>query len=320
MKKNRQDKTSSRATASKLQPVRKILACLDLTDIDTSLIRYAGLLANTWQVGKIVFFHVIQAYDLPDKSDKKFPDPETELKRIISEQMQETVDRYFENGCHWEVVIRVGYEDAAGEVISYIKENAIDLALLGQKYGENREARYSRRIGAESETDILFVSQEAEKSRGPVLCALDFSEASGKAFERGLDVSRSWRTRLICYGISDPSRSYFPATTSRSSSRYQEQSRRACKDFLKQYDLSLDQVPCLIEEDGRISNEAKNIYEAAVREKAGLIVVGAQGDTTNVTSLLGNLCETFRLMEKEIPVLIVKQASRKKFPWFWKSS
>ncbi|MFW6054409.1 MAG: universal stress protein [Thermodesulfobacteriota bacterium] len=315
MKKNRQDKTPS-----KLQPVRTILVCLDLTDIDTSLIRYAGFLAQTWQIGKMVFFHVIQAYDLPDKSDKKFPDLETELKRIISDQMQATVDRHFENGCHWEVVIRVGYEDAAGEVISYIKENAIDLVLLGQKYGENREARYSRKIGAESEADILFVPQEAEKSSGPVICAVDFSQASGKAFERGLDVSRSWRTRLICYGISDPTRSYFPATTTRSSSLYQEKSRRACRDFLKQYHLSLDQVPCLIEKDGRISNEAKNIYEAAVREKAGLIVVGARGDTTNVTSLLGNLCETFRLMEKEIPVLIVKQASRRKFPWFWKSS
>lgn len=320
MKDDKLNKTTPETNASGLLPARDILVCLDLTDMDTSLIRYAAFLARTWQIPKMTFFHVIQAYDLPDRYAKSFPDLETELRQIVCDQMQQTVHSHFENGCHWEVVTRVGYEDAAGEVIAYIKENAIDLTLLGQKYGENRKARYSRRIGAESVSDIMFVPQETEKSSGLVFCAVDFSEASGKAFARSLDVSRSWQVRLICYGISDPTRTYFPATTRRSSSHYQEQSRKACEEFLKQRGLSSNQVQCLIEEEYRIGNEAQNIYEAAVREGAGLIVVGARGETTKVTTLFGNLCETFRLMEKEIPVLIVKPAPRKKFSWFWKDS
>ena len=77
-------------------------------------------------------------------------------------------------------------------------------------------------------------------------------------------------------------------------------------------------MPCRIEAGHELTSEAENIYKAAVEDDAKLIVVGAQGDTANETSLLGNLSESFRLMEKEIPVMIVKSPTGKKFRGFGK--
>ncbi|MFO7838209.1 MAG: universal stress protein [Desulfosalsimonadaceae bacterium] len=304
----------------KLQPVQNILVCLDLTAIDTFLITYAAFMAKTLPARKVIFFHAIQAYDLPDRSSKDFPDVETELNAMIREELHKSVDTHFEEQCQWEVATQVGYIDAAKEIIEFIRENSIDLTLIGQKYGENREARYSHKISAEASSDILFVPQYAEKSIDPILCAVDFSRHSAKAFERALDFSRAWGVAMNCWFVADPTRAYFPATTGRSLNYYQQQAMKARKKFLKSYGLSPGDIPCRVEVGDQMKSEAEDIYQVAVDAEARLIVVGARGDAASVTSPLGNLTESFRLMEKEIPVMITKNLQQKRFSfsWLWK--
>jgi len=306
------------ANYPKLEPVRNLMVCLDLTDIDKSLIAYAAFMARMLPASKVTFFHAIQAYDLPDRGNRTFPDIETELNAIIRDEMHTSVDSYFEEECQWDVATQVGYEDASREIIEYINTHEIDITLIGQKYGENRQARYSHKIAAEASSDLMFVPQYAEKSIDPILCAIDFSPQSVRAFERTLDLSRTWGIKMNCYFVCDPTRAYFPATTERSASHYQQHAQKAYEQFLKDYGLSPDDIPCRIETGHELTSEAENIYQAAIKDNARLIVIGAQGDTANVTSLLGNLAESFRLMEKEIPVMVLKNPPRKKFPWFWK--
>lgn len=306
------------ANYPKLEPVHHILVCLDLTDMDTDLIAYAAFMARILPAGKVTFFHAIQAYDLPDRGNRSFPDIETELNAIIRDEMHNSVDRHFEEECQWDIATQVGYEDAAREIVEYIKTKAIDLTLIGQKFGENRQARYSHKIAAEAASDLLFVPQYVEKSIDPILCAIDFSPQSVRAFERTLDLSRTWGVKMNCYFVCDPTRAYFPATTERSASHYQQQAQKAYEQFLKDYELSPEDIPCRIETGQELVSEAESIYQAAIEDNARLIVIGAQGDTANVTSLLGNLSESFRLMEKEIPVMVLKNPPRKKFFQFWK--
>jgi len=306
------------ANYPKLEPVQNLLVCLDLTDIDKSLIAYAAFMARMLPASKVIFFHAIQAYDLPDRSSRSFPDIETELNAIIRDEMHNSVDKHFEEECHWEIATQVGYEDAAREIVEYIKTKKIDLTLIGQKFGENRQARYSHKIAAEAFSDLLFVPQYAEKSINPILCAIDFSTQSVRAFERTLDLSRTWGVKMNCYFVCDPARAYFPATTERSASHYQQQAQKAYEQFLKDYELSPEDIPCRIETGHELTSEAENIYQAGIDDNARLIVIGAQGDTATVTSLLGNLSESFRLMEKEIPVMVLKNPPRKKFFQFWK--
>ncbi len=302
----------------KLQPVQHMLVCLDLTAIDSFLIDYAAFMAKTLPAQNVTFFHVIQAYDLPERTQKDFPDVETDLSDMIRDKLCQSVDTHFNAGCHWEVATQVGYEDATKEVLDYIERNEIELTLIAQKAGEYREARYGHIIAADAASDILFVPEYAEKTIDPILCAIDLSASSAKAFERSLDLARAWGIKMSCYFIFDPTRTYFPATTDRSSSHYQQQARKAYEKFLKAYELTPEDMACRIETGDPMRSEAENIYQAAMDHNARLILVGAHGNTSAVTSLLGNLSETFRLMEKEIPVMIVKNPPGKRFPWVWK--
>src|SRR6056297_524736 len=111
---------ASRNNYPKLQPVQNILVCLDLTAIDPFLISYAAFMAKTLPASKVIFFHAIQAYDLPDRSSKDFPDVETELNAMIREELHKSVDAHFEEQCRWEVATQVGYVDAAREILEFI--------------------------------------------------------------------------------------------------------------------------------------------------------------------------------------------------------
>lgn len=47
-----------------MKEITKILACLDLTEMDNHLIRYAVFLSRALKVDTLLFLHVIQEYDL----------------------------------------------------------------------------------------------------------------------------------------------------------------------------------------------------------------------------------------------------------------
>jgi nucleotide-binding universal stress UspA family protein len=302
----------------KLQPARNLLVCLDLTDIDSPLIRYADFAARSIAAERVTFIHAIQAYDLPDKRGRNFPDVETELDGMIRNEIHQYAEAHFKHGCRWEVATRVGHEDAAQEIVEFIENNHIDLTLIGQKAGENREARYGKKITAEGKSDILFVPSDHEQGMDPILCAIDCSEESKRAFERALDLSRAWSVTIRAYYLSDPGRAYFPATTNRSAGYYQRQAKKAYESYLADYELTPRDIPCRIEPGNARTSEAENVYQEAQRIGAKLIIAGARGDTGSVTSLLGNLSEGLRIMEKDIPVMIVKGRGEKKWYQVWR--
>lgn len=289
-----------------MKPVKKILVSLDLSSMDPPLISYASYLAGRLQVQEVTFFHAIQAYDLTNRKSSRFPDLETELSGLIKERIKERVGDYFNNHIKWNVEIGVGYEHAADEVIAFANSGSFDLTLLGQKKGENRRGVYAQKIVSEITTNIMLVPENLEHKLERVLCALDFSEVSRKAFEWAYEYSKKLDAYLACYYITDPRRAFFPVTTQQSASREKQRGRKVVDDFLADYQLTREDLRCHIKVHDQLSNEAEIIYKTAQEEGDDLIVIGASGNTSNITSLLGNLTETFRLMEKEIPVAIIK--------------
>ena len=295
--------------------IKNILVCLDLTAMDRDLIRYAAYFAEKTGCKNVTFFHAIQAYDLPNRSSRSFPDVETELSDLIRTTIHQYVDQQFEDTITWQVEMRTGYENAAEEVIRYANEGDFDLTLIGQKTGENRAGLYGQKIAGEIATDLLLVPEQADYSLSGILCALDFSEPSRKAFEWSLKLAEKENEKPELYFVTNPARAFFPVTTDRSYSMQTKKYLRQVDQFLEQYNLTRAQVTTHIELNDQFTSEAEKIYEMALISGHSLIIVGTRGDTANVTSLLGNLTESFRLMEKEIPVLIVKPAAEPR-SWF----
>lgn len=289
-----------------MDSVKKILVCLDLTDIDPELIRYAAYLAPRLSAEKLFFLHVIQAYDLPDKGDKQFPNVEKDLSRAIHQSLTDQISDTVPESLETEIVIEIEDQDAANRILECIDELDIDLVLIGQKSGEDRQGHYAKKIIKNCKSDTLFITADANLKIDKILCAIDFSKNSHSAFSRGLYFHNNYGSKLVCYYINDTTSAYFPASTVKSADSARKKAKEQYRKFLKQFDMNPDQVACHILHADANTSEGYHIGETAASENADLIIVGAKGDTQNVTSLLGHVCESLRVLQKEVPVMIVK--------------
>lgn len=291
---------------SNIKNLNTLLVCLDLTEIDRYLIEYASYLSQTLEMDKVIFFHAIQAYDLPDKSSKKFPDLETDLSTKIKAEINSVVSSHFKRKINTDVITRIEDEDAANVIIDFTRKEDVDLALIGQKYGEDRSGHYGHKIAAEALTDLMFVPEEPDLKLDKVLCAVDFSRDSEKAFRRALDIVQSTDSTIICHYLYDSSKSYFPATTIRTKGVLDKKVHKRFRKFLKKFDLTPDDIELRMRVNEEFKSQAEKLYEEAASLEVDLLVVGAKGKTSVVTSLLGNVTERLRRMEKQMPVMIMK--------------
>ncbi|MFP4447668.1 MAG: universal stress protein [Bacteroidales bacterium] len=295
-----------------IRHLNTILVCLDLTEIDHSLIKYANFLSQALETDKIIFMHAIQAYDLPDKSSKKFPDLKSSLSKTIEEEINSIVANNFKKQIKTEVVTKIEDEDASEVIINFIEKENVDLTLIGQKPGEDREGHYGQKIASEAGSDLMFIPEEPELSIKKLLCAIDLSKFSAKAFRRALDIAKATKAELVCQYIFDTSISYFPAATKMTSASMEKQSLKKYRKFAKQFGLQPEEIKCRYEINESMKSQAEKIYQGAEEEKAELIIIGAKGQTSSITSLLGNITENFRRMKKQIPIMVMKNLKDKK--------
>jgi nucleotide-binding universal stress UspA family protein len=278
-----------------------MLVCLDLTDIDSHLIDYALFLAGKAGTSRIIFTHVIQAYDLTDLK----PTELTELQEKVQSRLEARIDRLIKGPVHTRVLVEIEQEDASRRVIEISREQKADLVILGKKYGENRDLRYEKKITEEVESNLLFVPEDALLSTDHILCALDFSEDSKHAFTLALELKGGREAQLSCYYLYDTGSSYFPASTLRSSASFEQRLRKRVKAFLSEFDLKPEEVPCHIEiDDSQTRSHAQRLTDHA----ASLVIVGAKGDVSSATSVLGNTIKNLRHIDYRAPVLIIKGA------------
>ncbi|MCF8335762.1 MAG: universal stress protein [Bacteroidales bacterium] len=296
---------------STIKNLKTMLVCLDLTDIDPNLIDYAAFLSQSLGMDKVIFIHAIQAYDLPDKSSKKFPDLKTDLRQRIEDEINSVVSNHFKKNIETEVITKIEDEDAANMIIDFTRKESVDLALIGQKYGEDRTGHYGHKIAAEALTDLMFIPEEPDLSLDTILCAVDFSKVSEKAFRRCLNISKAVNTKLICYYLYDTQKSYFPATTFKTKGMLEKRIYNRFRKFLAKFGLNPDDVELRIGVSEEFKSQAEKLYEEAEAQDVDLLVVGARGKTSVVTSLLGNVTEGLRKMEKQMPIMIMKNVKTK---------
>jgi len=294
-----------------IKTINKLLVCLDLTDIDSSLIQYASFLSQKLDIEKVIFFHAIQAYDLPDKTHTNFPDLNSSLSSTIQEEIDSVVSHHFKRKKKTEVITKIEDEDAANVILDFIEKEDIDLTLIGQKYGEDREGRYGHKIATTAKSDLMFIPEQPTPSIDKILTAIDFSRDSEKAFKRALDISDKTSAKVSCYYIFDLSKSYFPGSTNRTSSSIKHEFEKKFKKFLKKFDLTPNDIDGDFELNDKLRSMAEKLYIKAKTIDADMAIIGAKGKTSTVTSLLGNVTETLRKMEKSIPIMIIKNQEKK---------
>lgn len=287
-----------------------ILICLDLTEMDDFLIRYANFIAEKMQPSNVTFLHVMHGpEEMPEEILKEFPELSEPLPDIIREEVQEKVDKLFTtNG---KVSKSVVVEDGITSdiILRYTRERNISLTIMGKKSGYNGEGVVPRRVMPLTTSSILLISETAKLNIENVLVRMDFSKIAEITLRMALEISKQTGAEISCHHAAHLPLKYFPKYSVSDQKRLKEKlaghSQKEYSKFMKRLKLDPEEIPCEYNFINQY-DEARLLYHHALTNSFDLIMIGSKikSELTNV--LLDRTSEDLAEVQKNIPVLVVK--------------
>lgn len=297
-----------------MKEITKILACLDLTEMDNHLIRYAVFLSRALKVDTLLFLHVIQEYDLEESEKADLSAVEERLERHIREEIQKNMSEESRD-VPWRVLIKRENKDASDVIIQTIRQQEVDLTVLGKKAEEARKERYSARAVALGESDMILVPANPPAEIKKVHVVMDFSGHSKKAFFLGAAIADFTGSSLSCQYIYQESKGFFPAWPGVANKKLiARRARRKKKRFVNQYGHLHKDVDYYVN-PAEYDLQPQKIIATADSIGTNLICIGARGSVSVPSTLLGLITQKMRKAQTNTPVLIVKNKLEKNSFW-----
>ncbi len=287
---------------------KNILVCLDLTDMDEVLVKYANYLAETFNPDKITFIHVMEYYDIPEELTATFPDLDKPLDEIVKEEIDEKIEDFFEqkHAVKFEVVLESG--STTEKIIQYCRKKKVDLTLLGKKIGYSGAGGVTRKIIGLVPSTVLLVSETSPHKTEKIMVRMDFTNTSAIALKTGQTLAKDIGAELICHHVYKLPLNYFPQNAPNKIKKLKKQLgewvEKEYHKFLKKEKLKAD-VPITYSMDLH-GEEAQILYSQAIRNNVDLILIGTRLKSQLANIILDSTSEKLTGTDKNIPVMVVK--------------
>ena len=285
------------------------MVCLDLTEMDESLIRFTSFVAQKMNSDRIYFVHVAQSFDMPEEIRKSYPDLFAPVDETLKKEIQFSVDQFFEapEDCSLEIEVREG--NASDKILKIAEQKDIDLLVLGKKIGFSGEGVLPNKLAKIAQCSVLLVPEILPKVMDRVLVPVDFSRHSKLALRQAMKIKESSEipVEVSCIHIYSLPTGWH--TTGKSKQEFGDiMKKHAWADyekFLKQLGPEYQNIPCTFRlNTGK--HMAQTIYQQAVKEQSDIIILGSKGKTAAATVLMGSTAERLADYDKNIPLLVVK--------------
>ena len=286
---------------------RVALAGLDLTEMDDYIIPYSAAICRTLSVERIIFVHVAESLELPEKVLEEYPDLLAPLDESIEIDIRRKIDVHFSDISGTEVSIEVKEGNTIEKILRLSKIKEADLILLGRKRNLKGSGIVSSHIARNAPCSLLLVPENPPLTMEKVMVPLDFSSHAAMAFHYAQLISQNTGAALNCIHLYRVPSGYHSTGKS-----YEEFARimesHAHHDYQKFLTkLGVEEAPpCdfLLTQDG---DQAERLYQHCELSKASLILFGSRGRTSASVLLMGSLAEKLTYLDADIPLLIIKK-------------
>jgi nucleotide-binding universal stress UspA family protein len=285
---------------------KNILVCLNLSQVDASVLRYAGLLTRTAKSERAWFIHVVSKANLPDSFLKEYPQLAPAVDDMMQQRLAEAVNGDFQGFDGTEKILSVLEGDKLKVMLGQIQDNNADLVIVGRKTEQSGRDSLEKQLARRAPCSVLIVPQGSAPSITRVLCAVDFSEFSVRALDKALLYCRHLGLPALhvahYYGL--------PTGYHKAGLSADEFATRLEPHLHKEFDEFLARVETRDVTVQRIVRRAGDVATAICDElkavEADLLVLGSRGRSGPASALLGTLPEKM-IWKTDTPMLVVKE-------------
>lgn len=291
-----------------LSKFQRMMVCLDLTEMDEGLIKYASLIANTFQLNAVYFYHVTTSFELPEDIQEKYPDLIAPVDEMLEKEVEFSVKKYFKSpeGCDIKIHVEAG--GITDEILKESKVKVIDLLLVGRKEKLTGSGLNSRKVAKATPASVIFVPENPPLELNQVLVSIDYSDHSRMAFEIGIDIQKKSGAKLLSNNVYR-----VPVGYHKSGKSYDEfaeimleNTKRDCERFFRKMELSevdYDHTYALDDDP----HPADKIYKTGREMGVDMIILGSKGRTNVAAFLIGSVAEKLVMEDSDIPLFLVKK-------------
>jgi nucleotide-binding universal stress UspA family protein len=285
---------------------KRLLVCLDQSDMDDTLIKAAAEYATFGKADNMYFVTVVKSLEVPASVNKQYPDILLPLDEKIEKDMHQRIKNAFENiSCDFHFDVLEG--DPTHQIIHWAQVKDIDLIILGKKQYHIGKGITSRNIVNIVHCSALFVTANCKIEPKRILLPTDFSEASHLAFQKAVEIANLVKATLTCLHTYE-----VPTGFHATGKTYEEfanimlhHSKEDFEEFIKDEDITMPEIKAeyLLDKQGQPN---KLVSDFAHANNFDLVIIGSKGRTALSSILLGSVAAKLVVAEFEVPILVVK--------------
>lgn len=288
-----------------LTPKINVIAGLDLSEMDQSLIQYLQLLTELLPLNKVTFFHNIKQSELPESF--KGLDQLHTIANTLKKKLAHTIPALLGDQLPYDVEVSFeDYTELAFQKMARKKQS--NLTVLGNKQHLEGNGGLAHKLIRMLPFETLLVPETYNPKPRKVIEAIDFSKYTAKVMQWGGLIKKHSQLPELTFqpvNISKLSWKFFPGLSNAEIRKNtQEDLKLKSEKWAKLYPTA---TPLMV-----IPAEDKNIASALMyhvkKEGADVLIMGVQGVTSLTTLFMGSVANEVLYLESDACLLFVKHS------------
>lgn len=289
--------------------IKKIIVCLDQSDMDETLVKFAAFIAKTNQSKKIYFTNVIRNLSIPKDILAEFPNLISNMVKERENQMKKVVAENFDPNIKVSSSFIVKEGQLSKKILKLANEKSADLILVGRKTSLPGSGVVSQRLARRASCSLLIVPENSQPKVKKLLVPSDFSDYSKDALEEAIEIAEKneGKSEIICQNVyAVPSGYHFTGKSYEEFSEIMLQNATInYKKFIRKIDTKSIKIKPLYTKD-EDDDPVVDIITKAGEIKADMIIIGAKGRTAATALFIGSMAERLIQMNDKVPLLVTR--------------
>lgn len=291
-----------------MQSVKRLLVILDVNDHDEKVLDFVNRISPVLKTEHISFLHVAENLDIPKKILEKYPGLVPSIDESLNQAIEGRIEAYDHIKNHSSIVIETAEGSRLDVVSHYIRDNDIDLLVLGRSDSSEQEVDFIQKMIRRSSCSVALVPPTVSAKIENILVPMDFSQNSYMSLELASQLS-SQHPEMHVHGLHIYKLPHGYFKTGLSKDEFIEEMVTNAQQEFEQFIERCTMDRKRLTMHYRMQNGDGIPYminRFAFSNKIDAIVLGSRGGNTLSTFFLGRVTEALIDRDQYLPMFVVK--------------